>query len=328
MKLPLQPTQKYGLIGLNATTNLDAPLDLGDGFFALPGGALELPAHWRKWVGTIRTDAIHEASLVLVAVGPSERPEVLDAENQRLTRRVDALFSGLLAAARPSFEGAGTRISGAHADGRIDVRSLGETIKVVRPPGFPWTPIDETTLRRAAFLAHRIELFQARPVANRFIQTRTLFTFFDAFTERYIDERIHQFVRAVDGITRAKNNMDFRDRCRTLVRGDTEVCRELYLIRNATEHFRWWSSDLDIQLPAHEDNQRGFQRTHEAEALARYAVTHVLDCQDLWPVLADDQVSAFWKKPDEERAALWGERLDLMASMREFSTELVPDLPM
>lgn len=325
MKLPLGTGAKYGLIGLRATTNLAAPLDLGGGFLALPGGALELPAHWREWVGTIRTDTIHDASLLLVAVGPSQHPEVLDGENQTLTSRVDALFFGLLAAARPSFEGAGSRISGANVEGRIEVRTLGETIRVVRPDGFPWTPIDEELLRRAAHLANAIETFPRRPPANRFLLSRTLDTFFETFTERRLDERIHQFVRAVDGITRAKGNADFRDRCRTLMEGDTEVCRELYLIRNATEHFRFWSAELEPQLSPREDFHRLFRRAHEAEVLARYAVTRVLDRPDLWAALADDQVTAFWKKPEKERVAAWGERLDLVAAMREFDTSFVPE---
>ncbi|BDG08212.1 hypothetical protein [Anaeromyxobacter paludicola] len=326
MKLPLERGAKYGLIGLNATTNVKAPLDLGNGFLAVPGNALDLPDYWRKWLGTLRTDEIQEASLLLVAVGASERPKVLDRENETLTSRVDALFSGLLIAARPSFEGTGSRISGANVDGTIDVRSLGETVRVVRPDGFGWAHIHEGELRRAAELALRIEAFHTQPPTNRFLLSRTLATFFKALTERVLDERIHQFVRAVDGIIRSSGNREFRDRCRTLMTGDTDVCRELYLIRNATEHFRHWSADLEPQLPPREDLHRLFRRAHESEALARYAVTRVLDRPDLWGTLADDQVTAFWNKPEDERIAKWGERLDLAAAMEGFNTCFLPPM--
>ena len=40
---------------------------------------------------------------------------------------------------------------------------------------------------------------------------------------------------------------------------------------------------------------------------------------------ADDQIDAFWAKPETERAAIWGRTFDLAAALAEFQPMHIPD---
>jgi hypothetical protein len=62
MTLPIARGEKYALIALDAGTELRDALDLGDGCVALPGGAFELPPHWKEWLGTIKSEAVQRAA--------------------------------------------------------------------------------------------------------------------------------------------------------------------------------------------------------------------------------------------------------------------------
>ncbi len=151
--------------------------------------------------------------------------------------------------------------------------------------------------------------------------------FLRGLSERYPSERIHQFVRVVNGLTRVtrRGRDRFKERCRILVRPENvESCYELYVIRSNVEHFQEPSQDLPVLSPR-DDILRAYRRTHEAEALARYCMAHLLENKDLWRNFADDQVDAFWARPEEERAAMWGSPLDLGEALASFRPDHVPD---
>ncbi len=321
--LPINVGEKYGAIALDAGTDLKAPVALGGSYFAMPHGTFRLPPHWKEWLGTIKTRAVERAGLLLVAARPSREPDVLDADNEAVLQAVDSLYWGLLASGRVRIDGAGVRLTGAYSTGGIDVRLVADVREVVHMPSLRTTRVAETHLRRAAALADGLSRLFAEPGMRR--MKRAVHTFLLAFEERDLGERIHQFVRAVDGITRARNREQFRDRARILVGpGDAEVCHELYVIRSNTEHFHDPSKGLP-PLAEREDLVRAHERAHAAEALARFCVSRVVEAPHLWPLLRDEAIDEFWKRPEEERARLWGSPLDLQAELAGFEARLVLD---
>ncbi len=70
MKLPVNPGEKYALIALNAATTITEPLELGEGLHALPGGSLDLPEKWRVRIGSLRSERIEGAGLLILAKRP------------------------------------------------------------------------------------------------------------------------------------------------------------------------------------------------------------------------------------------------------------------
>ena len=78
-------------------------------------------------------------------------------------------------------------------------------------------------------------------------------------------------------------------------------------------------------LPRREDLLRGYRRAHEAEALARHCMGHLLLNEPLWEHFADDRVDGFWAKPEPERSAIWGAPLDLGEAVASLRPDHIPD---
>lgn len=325
MTLPIALGDKYALIVLDAGTEIREQVDLGNGLLALPRGAFELPPHWKEWLGTIRTESVERAHLKLIATAPSASPAVLDAENQHLQRRVSNLYWGLLAAGRVSVSGSGTQLTGSHREDGIDVRQVGNLDPIISVYGVLADRVTEDHLRRAAALADGLAHLFADP---RMLRMRiAVNTFLRAASVPQLADRIHQYVRVVDGLTRVtrRGRDRFKERCRTFVApGSVDACYEMYVIRSNVEHFQDPSQDLP-SLARREDLLRGYRRAHEAEALARHCMAHLLSNERLWDHFADDRVDAFWAKPEVERAAIWGAPLDLGLALADFRAEHIPD---
>ncbi|HXN56816.1 MAG TPA: hypothetical protein VN874_11150, partial [Myxococcales bacterium] len=202
MNLPLNSGEKYALIAVEAVTDLKGEIDLGEGLFAIRGGGLRLPDDWKGWLGSLESDAIERSNLVLLAKMPSGRPTVLDAENQLLQNRTNWLFWSLLASTRVWTKGGGTQLTGGRESGEISVNQQGRMSPIVLLPGLPRVRISEAHLRRAASLSLNLCDLISRPRMRR--AKWAIQTFWSAFEEGNLGERIHQFVRVVsDGFAKA-----------------------------------------------------------------------------------------------------------------------------
>jgi hypothetical protein len=328
MNLPVPPNHKYGLIALDGAAAFEQPIDLGNGYFALARRLVELPAHWKEWLGTVRTDRIERAGLVLLATVPTERPEDIDADNDLAGRRVDNLFWGLLAAGHLRFEGEGTRLTGAHGAGGIDVRQESGTMLVVRLRGINTSHVSEADCRRAALLAEQVTTLLGSPGMLRL--KLALRTFMVGFSEYDLGERIHQFVRAMaDGIANSWRNDEFRRKSALFVGDrddDLETCRELYMMRSNAEHFNEPDERIEPRLPVREGLLRGYRRALQSEFLARYCFTRVLERPSLWQYfVSKDRLDDFWNLDPTVRAELWGPPMDLAAALSPFDPSVVPD---
>ncbi|WNG29262.1 hypothetical protein F0U62_38690 [Cystobacter fuscus] len=322
MRFPVDVGEKYALIALNAATDIKSPQDLGFGFFALPQGFLELPDHWREWLGTTRAKAIERSSLALFIKAKSEHPSVLDEQNQLLMRQAANFYWGLLASDRLSLTGTGTQVTGANSGHGPDVRQVGELDGIVHVPGMLPKTVTEAHLSRATTLALNLQELLAIPGMLR--MKLAIRTFLLAVVEHDLGERIHQFVRAVDGLTRVWNGKEFKEKS-ALLAGPThqDLCGQLYAVRSSVEHFHHPDSKLDA-LPPRESQVRAFRNALAAEALARHCLSHLVENRLLWAHFTDDQVEAFWKRPIDEQRQIWGPPLDLTAALADFDPTLVP----
>lgn len=246
-------------------------------------------------------------------------------ELQSLQVRVGNLYWGLLASGKVRVEGTGTQLTGDNGADGISVQQVGELDHIINVYGLLTDRVTEAHLRRAARFAENLaDLFtdvrmrRMRTAANAFLK---------ALSERNPPERIHQFVRVVDGLTRVtrRGRDRFKERCSIFVTPkDLESCYEMYVIRSNVEHFQDPSQDLN-PAPRRDDILRGYRRTHESEALARYCMGRLLEHRDLWLHFADDHVEDFWKEPELERARIWGPPLDLDEALATFDPDHVPN---
>ena len=81
--------EKYAVIGLSV--KLDDPVQLQEmtpHHWAFADAQFDIPAHWREWLGTIRTKEVENSNLFLLTKMRSQAPEIVDAETAKLKRHV------------------------------------------------------------------------------------------------------------------------------------------------------------------------------------------------------------------------------------------------
>jgi hypothetical protein len=325
MNIPVSPGEKYALIALDVATDLKGTIDLGDDLLALQGEGLHLPNHWREWLGSIESDRIERYGLILLAKRTSQRPTVDDDENQQLQYRTNWLFWSLLALHRMWMVEGGIQLTGAHVNGEVSVRQKRDMPSVITLPGLRPSPIGESQLRRAAGLSANLQDLMATQPRMRRVKL-ALQTFWVAFGEPNLGQRIHQFVRVVsDGFAKAFGADDFRRKCNAFVKDARVVRRQLYQMRNNAEQFNQPDRRLP-RLSVRRSLERAYLRAHQAEALARHCVARFVENRRLWPQFRDEaRVDAFWKKPQKDWVASWGAPLDLKAAVAGFDARFVPD---
>jgi hypothetical protein len=115
--------EKYALIGLEVKIEHAVPFrELAPGLWAWTDQSLDVPVHWREWLGSIRANQIKDCNLALLSKMPSQTPGVLDGENQLLQRRAWGFYVGLLLSSTFTPSHPPILLTGTRRDGEIDVR--------------------------------------------------------------------------------------------------------------------------------------------------------------------------------------------------------------
>jgi hypothetical protein len=127
------------------------------------------------------------------------------------------------------------------------------------------------------------------------------------------DERLHQFVRAVEAIvkpTQGDIGAQFTSRA-LLFASNGEVVSELYKLRSVTEHMLDYSSEVTGH-PSWDVEQRGWYRSFQAEILAGRVYARLLANDNVRAHFAtDDTMDAFWSQNLSARRAIWGKPMNL-----------------
>lgn len=314
---------KYALLALpdpNTRGSLAPITDLGDGYYfgyELPG---RIPDHWREWIGSLELRRVEQARFYLLARAPSAQPEVLDDENEALVRRVYRLYLGLLIAVPYFRHGEIICLSGANVGGELQVRQRSRYLPVFNSIGSPHAEITVPKLRDAAALATAIAKVADGGLSDRI--RRILRAFTAGCNASPLDERLHQFVRAAEGIIDA----DFKNGAKIFAHRGQEITfgnfqndyREMYVIRSSTEHLR--GPLARIKAPSAERETIMRHRTIQAETLARFCLWYFLGSERLWPHFRDDStIEAYWQLPHSQRRKLWTSRVDMAGALREFN---------
>jgi len=321
---------KYGMIALpSVLVGPDVPdrVDLGGGLWTATRLPLGLPDHWREWIGSLRARTLAEGDLFLVASGPSEHPGVLDAENELYVTQAYDLYLGLHVTDVVVAHESPYRLTGANRDGDIDVRSIGE----LRVPhwvfGTPLTRLSQRDLEAAAIIAGSVA--ETRTAGGFERLGRALRAFYDGIHDDRVDERIHQFLRCVEGFVIPEPGRTLaRLRSRTeafLGPGHHERVGEWFDIRSAVEHLHV-SHDSVPGGSLRDRLVRVMRMAWEVECLARDCLRRVLSDPELRDWFAtDDRLGAFWELDEAERRELWGDPMDIEAAEAAFDERFIAD---
>jgi hypothetical protein len=322
--ITIPPAHKYATLALD-TNHVDLqftePLNLGDDLWVTGELSAGLPEHWQTSLGSLRVDDLKRADLFLMSYRASEHPDVLDAENQRLQEAMQRLYFGLLMAAPFIGHQDGTRLTGARRDADPDVRQVERFEPVLSARGCHGAPLNDVVFRLAKTIADGIANIQGSGEHSRV--WRMVRAFYLAMQANEFGNRIHQFVRCVEGFVfpvKAKTEAQMKSRTELFL-GPTQhgLMKTLFDVRSAVEHLHG-----PYRIVHDPDRRRADLRLAElsfkAEALARYCLCRLFTSPDLWPYFADDAaLASFWALENDLRQAIWGLPLDLALNFGHFS---------
>jgi hypothetical protein len=292
-------------------------IDLGGGIYA--GRKLDVDVgHWAGWLGSIAAREFREDGLLVYISAAAQRPEDYDDENQALGLRINDLFYGLVLQGVPQFM-RGSIIHGANVDGELGFRhhsALREVQVTFESPPFA---VGVAELTHAVRLARRLREMQ-RPGELKWARLlRSVRVLLKANGESNAHgERLHQFVRSVEGLIKPRiggSARDFAHRGQTFAIANEETRQALFalfIIRSYVEHLH--DARDAVEGTERERIETLNRRTRQADALSRYAIRRVLEQDHLYEMFATESgIDGFWARLDGERVSIWGDRIDITA---------------
>jgi len=282
------------------------------------GPPLELAPHWQGWLGSVKTEKLTRAGLTLIALCPSDHPEVLDDENRLLTEHAFSIFMGLLMCEVFRFDG-GLIISGANNGGHTDVRSLADLEPHLMPSAVPSKAIGQLAIERANLIASGLRQISSKRDVYERLQ-RGVRAWRRGLQQIYGEDRLHQFVRALEAVVKPETGRSaklFTHRCQVFA-GTSDAARgllsELYRMRSLAEHMNPIEPVL-AAYPADDREQVVQRRTYQAQILASHVLEQILTRADVLAIFdSDAHIEDFWKKRRmDEQQKTWGHPIDLEA---------------
>lgn len=321
--------EKYALVGLSA--NIDGTIprhEIGPRLWALAGNRFEFPEDWREWLGSLRAEDVESCNLFLMSKCKSSQPDVLDGENQELQHLVSLFYVGLLLAAVFAPAHKPILLTGSRRQNQIGIRQSSDFDTPVPNEFRPYPALSAADLETAARLGLKILQIEKTPIeGRRWRFFRVLHLYQEARALPDILERIHQYVRCIDGLilpAPGKTKQQFKSRTELFIGPHHhELMGELYDVRSVVEHLhanRYFDAfDRDVRLDL-------VKKEAIVEHIARTSLAHIVEDPALWPHFANTaSLAEFWSLSSTERAKLWAAPIDPMEALEDFEPRYISD---
>jgi hypothetical protein len=320
--------EKFALIGLDV--QIDENLrgkELDDRMSFLTSLNFVLPEEWRGWLGSLRAEAIEQSSLYLLAKSASETPNVLDAENRMLERSVSDWFAGLMLTTRFWQDADAFLVTGSRTDDHVAVRGF----RGLRPPQRAIVdvegPITASQLSIAASIGATFSSFDGRWRPEHWRLLRCISIYQQARHDSDLLNRIHQFVRCLEGLiaaTKGNTTRQFKYRTELFVGpSHHKIMGELYEVRSDLEHLHEnrYLADFDRH-----SRIRLVKIEAIAEWIARSCLSRILQKPSLMEHFGNvESIKQFWGMPPRDQRQIWGDCIDPCAPVRAFNFAHVSD---
>lgn len=317
----LHHNSKFALLAIkNVYTAIpDSHFQLSDSTWILPRVPVPDLRVWREWIGSIRTEQLDRANLVLLVEEESNSPKILDGVHKRLRTELSQLFYLLHLRRGMECEGADLLV-GSSEQGRPGIRQMSPIDKFHLSKGYRRLPITQEWLEEAVRLRSGVMAMEADESQFRRV-IRGLNTLFKGLQGTGQD-RLHQFVRSLEALILPKageTKKQFAHRCQTFAKpsDDTRLLlQEAFDMRSDTEHLNDWNRAVKGYPPAEQENIC-WHRTRQLEWLACNAYTRVLLSNSVREHFKTEAAMAtFWKLSDDQRRGIWGNPIDLSTEPR------------
>jgi len=321
--------QKYALVGLDVKFEGTLSLQkLAPHLWAFADAKFTVPANWREWLGSVRTDEVEDCNLFLLSKLTSAAVDILDAENQALQQRAWTFYVGLLLSSAFAPAHSPVFITGSRRAGEIDIRQQQDFDSPVPSVVRPSPPVHLPELQQAATLGENLEsLGTAAIPGGRWRFNRTLKVYTDARTAPEILDRIHQYCRCLDGLIlpdQGKTKQQFKSKTELFIGpGHHDLMGELYDVRSAVEHLHEYRYLERFDRALRLDLVR---KEAIAEHVARNALARVIGEPQLWPHFGNTPaLTRFWSLTPAERQKVWGAPLNPMTAIADFDPRFIND---
>jgi len=324
----LDPNCKFAILAMhNGRVDVPDNLVLQDdtGVWEVSPFLLEDP--WRDWLGSIEFEKVNACNLFLVRSSTSGWPEgelaiAGDALSTSLQREVGSLFAMLRWLGPIEYEEAFV-LAGHVENGNPVCRHFGRTERFNITRGYlPWV-IREKDLRNA------VRLYQAYSALQRTFPStrgwrfgRGCIALKAALEQFFASDRLHGFVRSLESLIlpgKGRTEKDFVSRCAMFSgpkAAETSIratLLEAYKMHCDIEHMHDWDNSLQ-NYPEDGRENIALWRTRQMEALACAAYVKILLDAKLAPHFSSDAtIEAFWKRPEGEIRAAFGNVCDITA---------------
>ena len=199
---PARRNSKFGILAFDGcfNVNIERSVVLGDGLSVHPHCPVELPEHWRTWLGSLQSDNLVNANLAFTVQIDSETPTILDAETQQLLDQLLGLRVALFLHGIPEYRNNLIALGGVDDGGETSVRSIeipnrAYCHRLGRRP-----TISAQTLASTSECANQVLALYRNQGAFRRVRAG-LRACTHGIEEPDPAERLHQYVRALDGLT-------------------------------------------------------------------------------------------------------------------------------
>jgi hypothetical protein len=278
-------------------------------------------------IGTDRSSDFRNANLVLMACQRSRAANYRDALWRDLDALVHYLFYALLMHGVPKVGQCMTANGGKPGTGPDFVGQFATSPQSYRSPHLPPARITRQTLLSAERIVEGFRYLYAPGRKGEYLSVkRGLNALIRGWRSYDILERLHQFVRSLDGLMRlpkGRATKQFAARIPTFGHGATlaKAAPQIYLLRNFDEHLTDWPNEL-AHISATTDRDRLIALLEAyAEGLAGFAYRTVLADVSLLRHFKDHAtIDTFW----QQHRSLWPSRLDLGEIDRRFAYQPRP----
>lgn len=309
----IQEGDKFAMIALRAAVCPGLPSkEFPSGLWVSFVPPIALDAQWKEWLGSIRVKQIEGCNLFLLVKAASNQPGVLDAENKELQNRVWRYYLGLLLADRFATNAPPVLVTGAYQSGDLTIRQLSNLDHLVHEAADPRHRLDSARIEQGVRLG---ACMLDRPTHGMWRFNRILSLYVRARAVSEIVDRVHQYTRCLEGLTvppvKGGTGKNFAARVRLFVgpnHGD--LFEEVYKIRGKIEHLR------EHEFLETFDRQNRIDLMRKAgivEYVARSCLVRIVESAALGSHFSStSSLEDFWKRSEDDRAALWGKPIDPM----------------
>jgi hypothetical protein len=315
MAFSFSDNEKFSLLAVNKCfTYVKDEVELSDGTWVLTKMPTGVGETWASWIGTLRLDRLTGANFILLRRAASAKPDILDGEHDELLQEVMTLFWLLQLSGVVQYGGA-QALQGSFERGEANVRQMVQVGDYYPTMGQPKLPVTLERLDEAVKMSAVWHELQEKKTHARFRRGGRILR--DGFEGYHGQERIRDFVRAIEGLIRpdpGQTTKQFKVRPLTLgvkSKAAEVILYDAYQMRCDVEHVH--ASDRYLQKYP-EDERKGIatMRSRQMETLARESYRRILlDSGIRAHFKTDDTLNAFWALAYDEQRKIWGEGIDV-----------------